>query len=118
MLKQLAVYWAPGVADAFGEVTFASPVEVKVRWVDCLEAFTDLQGVSRLCKSKVYSEIDLQVKGVLWLSSYSASATPGLALAALTSSANPFANPNAWEIQRFDKLPTLKATKFLRTAFL
>ena len=31
---------------------------------------------------------------------------------------NPKANEGAWEIKRFDKIPTLKADQFLRRVFL
>jgi hypothetical protein len=112
MLKQTAVYWAvnsdSAAYDKWGDPIPVDPVEVKCRWVDVVEEFIDINGVKLMSHSKVYVDRDVDISGFLFLGT----------IADLDSAADPQSNDNAWEIMRFDKLPTLKADKFLRTTYL
>lgn len=114
MRRQVAVYWAINSAsaayDSWGQQIFVTPVEIECRWGDVIEEFIDMDGVRQLSQSKVYVDRDMELGGYLLLG----------ALADLSSveMSAPKTNKNAWEIKRFDKLPTLKATKYLRTVYL
>jgi hypothetical protein len=118
MLKQRLVYWAYAGVDNFGKPKFSPPVEIRGRWEDCNEQFTAPNLVTSVSSAKVYVGQDVLVKGVLWLSTKRWTDPAGSAIAQLVSTTNPFANPRAFSIQRFDKLPTIRATKFLRTVYL
>ena len=122
MLKQKCVYWPPGSDDEdsgalgldfddYGQPLYADPVELKCRWEDRAEEFITAGGTNAISRSVVYVASDVRTGGVLLLTT----------LVALTATGNltvPKNNDGAWEIKRFDKLPNLKATKFVRTAYL
>jgi hypothetical protein len=110
MLKMRAVYWPPEKEfDPHGKPINRYPQEIRCRWEDSFEQFIDGSGRMQMARAKVYVDRDLKVGGILWL---------GKLLNIDDENNNPFDNPNAFEIKRFDKLPTLKATQFLRTAIL
>ena len=108
MLRQTAVYWSPLSVDEYGQPTWNAPVELAVRWEDKIEAFMDADGERQFSRAVVFVESDVILKGVLLLS----------ALVDVDNLTDPKANEGAWEIRKFDKLPNLKNTEFLRTAFL
>jgi hypothetical protein len=115
MLKQKCVYWPPGSEetggrdfDDYGRPVYATAIEIRCRWEDVVEEFIKPDGTQDTSRSKVYVDRDVRVGGVLWLGN----------LAGVSDLVNPKQNDGAWEIKRFDKLPTLKAAQFLRTAFL
>lgn len=119
MRTQVAVYWPPAGTNKQGQQTYGTAVEVLCRWTDTSEIFTDRGGQTQVAKSKVYVQDVLVENGVLWLSPvlrkrYAA----GDALAALTDAANPFRNPKASRIQRFDDNPTFDGDQHHRMAWL
>ena len=63
----------------------------------------------KISKAKVYVASDVDVGGVLW---------QGRLADVPTSTTAPKKNAGAFEIIRFDKLPTLNCRKYLRTAYL
>lgn len=108
MRKQKAVWWERSATpDASGTYTFGNPVEIDCRWVDRVDEFVNAQGQEQTSKSKVY--VDREMKPGDWLR-----------LGELESDMTnePFDHEDAYEIQRFDRTPNLKATKFLLTAYL
>jgi len=109
-INQVAVYWAPAAqtTDKYGQPLWAEPVQINVRWTDVSIQFLDSEGNTLMSTAEVNLDQDVEVGGVLFL---------GL-LTALTDRDNPKENLNAWEIKRYEKLPTFKATKFWRAAFL
>lgn len=109
------VYWAlksnesGGVAyDENGRPQYTVAVELDCRWEDVLKEFVDSEGTKQMSQSVVYVESDVQVGGMLFNGELTN-------LAVLT---DPRAIDNVWEIRRFDKLPKLRYTEFLRTAYL
>jgi hypothetical protein len=118
MRVQWAVYWPPGPLSDEATRTFGEPVELLVRWEEVTEMFLDRQGNEQVSKSKVYVGEDLTELGVLWLSPAVADNSVGSGLAELVSESDPFANPKAYEIRRFDRIPTLDGDEFLRIAYL
>lgn len=111
MRKQAAVYWAPAGLDRHGKATFAEAVQLDggVRWEDVVEEFTDATtGAKELSNCRVYVGEDLQVGGVLWLGT----------LASVTYLTEPLRNEKAYRVRRFDSVPNIRATQFLRTAML
>jgi len=110
MLKQTCVYWAPNDVpfDDYGQPQYANAVELKCRWEDVAEEFIGPRGTTEMSRSIVYVESDVEPGGVLLLGEIESS----------TDQITPKNNAGAWEIRKFDKLPNLKATEFLRTAYL
>jgi len=110
-LIQTAVYWAPGgTVDGFGRPSYAAPIEISVRWIDATEQFLDSEGDTQLSRAIVMVGQDVELTGVLFL---------GL-LTDLTSTTDPKANENAWEIRRYEKqpFPVNRVKEFFRQAFL
>jgi len=116
MRKQVAVYWPPKSSESAGDdfdnygqpQVSLSPVQIMCRWEDVTEEFIDMTGTRQLSRAKVYVDRDVEVGGILMLGE----------LAEITDATNIKKNDGAWEIRRFEKLPNLKATEFLRTVFL
>lgn len=116
MLKQKAVYWPPESVDSSGDdfdnygqpQVSVDPIEIDCRWEDVAQEFIDSEGTAQVSRSVVYVSQDVEVGGILMSGN----------LVDVIDAVNIKENPNAWEIRRFDKLPNLKATKFLRTAYL
>lgn len=115
MRKQKAVYWplqssdsAGDAFDDYGQPQWDGPIEIDCRWEDVIEEFIDASGTQQSSNAKVYVDRDVDVGGVLMLGE----------LTDITDENNPKENDGAWEIRRFDKLPNMKATEFLRTAYL
>lgn len=108
MRKQNAVYWPFSSTDNFGDKVAGDPIQIIVRWEDIVEEFLDTNSERQLSRSKVYVGIDMALGGILMQGT----------LDDITDEENPKENTGAWEIRRFEKLPTIRATEFLRTAIL
>ncbi len=116
MRKQTAVYWAllgedsAGVVDYddHGQPQYTDPVEIECRWESVTVEFLDAQGTRQLSNAVVYPGEDLDLGGVLMLGE----------LTDITDDDIPKENDDAWEIRKFEKLPTLRNTEILRTVYL
>lgn len=115
MLKQTCVYWPPasedtaGTAnDEFGQRQFGTAVELTCRWVDIAEQFIGVDGTKLVSKSKVYVDRGVSIGGVLCLGT----------IATMSSLTDPKLNEGAGEILNFSSLPNIRATEFLRKAYL
>ncbi len=108
MRKQTAVYWPFLSVDQFGKKAVGSPVEISCRWEDKSEEFLDSKGERQMSNAIVYVDRDMAVGGILMLG------TTG----DITDAVNIKENAGAWEIRRFDKLPNIRASEFLRTVYL
>lgn len=118
MRLQRAVYWPPGFLDENSRKTFDSPIELLVRWEDSSDIFLDRTGTSQVSRAQVFTGEDVEELGVLWLSSKMEEDGDNSSIGELTSETDPFANPKAYEIRKFEKTPTLDADDFLRIAYL
>ena len=106
MRKQVAVYWAPGSYEAFGQPSMASPVEISCRWEDVNEQFLDGDGQEQLSNARVYVDRTVELGGMLWLGALG------------DAPSNPKLDPSAWEIRKYESLPNFKATEFLKSVML
>lgn len=107
MLKQVAVYWAPSGTDRYGKPTWATPIEIKVRWEDVQDQFQDAKGQRNFQGAVAYTDRDVAFKGVLFLG-----------YLVDVDQADPKSNEGAWEVIKFEKIPSLDVDEYLRTAFL
>ena len=103
-LKGIVTYWAPGVNDGFGGVTFPTSVDIKARWEDKAELFIDASGNEVTSKAKVYLVSDVALKGYLFNGKSTVS--------------DPTTISDAREIRAFRRMPNLRNTKFERLAML
>jgi hypothetical protein len=108
MLRQYAVLWEQKSFDPSGQPTYYPPVEIKCRWEEVSEAFVDANGVDQRSNALVFVDRDVKVQSQLWLGR----------LVDLHSQNDPSLNPGHYAVRKFEKLPTLKATKYLRTCYL
>jgi hypothetical protein len=111
-LKQYAVYWGNPQPDGYGGYTFDEPRELKVRWTDKKEIImAKTKNVStwreQVSKSKIMLDEDVDLGGMLSL----------MRLTDLSSSMLPEDN-NAYEIVNFQKTPGVRASNFVRQAWL
>jgi hypothetical protein len=114
-LKQTAVYWAISDADGYGGYTFDDPVELSpssnngVRWEQIQKLYIDAFGEERMSESIVYLAQDVTLGGYLYLGSLDDLDSTVIA---------PEDVEGSKKIRKFDKLPDLKATGYLRKAWL
>lgn len=109
-LNQTAVYWASPIKDGYGGYTWSDPVEIDCRWVNSTRLITASNGEEIVCRAEVQVKQDLDEQGMLYLGD----------LDDLDSSeeADPRTISVAYQIKRFDKVPTIKGNKFFRKAYL
>lgn len=108
---QTAVYWGTPVADGYGKMTFAAPVEIACRWENTTKLITAYNGKQIACTAIILLTQDVVVQGMLYLGT----------LDDLDSAqeADPYSVSGAYEIKRFDKVPAVKSTtEFVRKAFI
>lgn len=74
-LTQTATYWAPTTPDGSGGFSYASPVQILVRWQDEVDNFQDADGEEFISAAIVYSSGPLVHNGWLYLGT-SAEANP------------------------------------------
>lgn len=108
LLKQKAVLWRALGTDNAGNDLYDTPVQIRCRWEQNTEVFLDRMNQQQVSKSIVFIDRDAEDKDILWLGK----------LANLTDLSVPFNNPDAWAIQRMDKVPNAEGKKFLRKAYL
>jgi len=104
MLKQDAIYWGPPVPDGDGGSSYPDPVEISCRWEDVDGAVVDPRTHDTFSNATVYVDRDVEINGYLFLGALSE-----------VSGENPEDVIGARKIAGFQKLPTFKATEFLRT---
>lgn len=108
MLKQKAIYWQKIGEDDYGRPTFAKYRLINCRWEDAHEEFLNTEGTKEISQSVVNVDRDLKVGDILLLGQFNN----------VSDVTDPRNDPNAFEVGLFEKTPNLKATKFLRTAYL
>jgi hypothetical protein len=110
MLTQSAVYWSKDLIklDAFGQPRHASPAVIECRWEDTNEEIITADGTKVISRARVYVGQDVSLGGFLFLGAVQDLQFPN----------DPRKNENTFEIIRFEKLPNMKATEVLRTAYL
>jgi hypothetical protein len=109
-LKQTCCYWGGPVPDGYGGFTFADPVEIPCRWTDSVQVISDGKGNDVICKSVVMVDRDLAELGMLFLGT----------LDDLDSAQedDPVSIEHCYSVKRFDRIPMLKGSPFLRVAYL
>lgn len=119
---QTAVYWGAPVADGQGGMSWAEPVELKVRWDNVTNLIRDAKGKEVACRAEVLvagqleddgtvTAVDLDVDGRLFLGSLDDLDSGQLD--------DPLQVESAWPIMRFDKNPEFhSSTRFVRMAYL
>jgi len=111
---QTAVYWGSPVNDGYGGFTFATAIEVKVRWDEKVRTISDPFGTYKLSKASVLVQQDMDYNGYLYLGTIAE-----IQANALYTLTNPKTIPTAFPIIAYDKIPLIKSTtKFVRTVYL
>lgn len=108
MRKQRAVYWKRGAPDEFGGAGYEPPIEIMCRWVSHIGEVRNQFGQLMDSKATVYVDREMFLNDMLMEGPLDSGTTP----------ASPVGNPLAFEIQGFEKIPTLKATETLYVAHL
>lgn len=107
MCKQKAVYWGSPTPDGYGGKTFASPVELSVRWQDVNNVAVTPEGEQFISRATVFVLQDVDLGGFLRLGEMDSD-----------EPSSPIGVSGAYPIRAFNKTPTLKATQFVRTALI
>jgi hypothetical protein len=83
-------------------------VQIGCRWEAVAKQYIRPNGEEAMSQAVVYPDRDVKPKDVLMEGT----------LEDVTDQSDPKANADAFEVMRFDKLPTIRATEFLLTAYL
>ena len=109
-LNQVAVYWGNPVNDGQGGRTFDNPVEIAVRWEQKQELFIDGNGQEVRSMAVVYLAQSVVLDGFLYLGVLNDISS--------AEEADPMTISNAFAIRGYQSIPNVRATKFLRRAWL
>jgi len=112
LLKQTAVYWAPGASDGEGGISFTAGVEITCRWEDKQVKFITAVGNTEISRSVIFTSQDVLLKGYLFLGELTDLTSPSVA------ELDPTEEHNAFEIKSFGKIPSIDGTQFERKAIL
>ena len=109
-LVSKCIYWGNPVPDGFGGFTYDEPVELDCSWVASTRVMVDRSGRELVSRAQVRVAQDLDEQGMLYLG----------VLDDLDSAEelDPRSVAGAWEIKRFDRVPTIKGTAYYRVAYL
>ena len=108
---QTAVYWSAPSPNGFGEMQFASPVEIKCRWDDTTEIITNKHGAVVNSRATLLVTQQLDENGYLFLGS--------LEDLSAEQKENPLLVPKSFAIERADKNPLFKSRdKFVHQIYL
>jgi hypothetical protein len=108
--KQDAVYWGSPTPDGYGGATFASPVEIKVRWEDSNIQFMSPDGNVELSKAVIFTGQDVVIGGWIYLGT--------LDIVGSANQGSPHLVDGASEIRAFNKIPNIPATDFEREVII
>ncbi len=108
-LNQIAVYWERGAPDGYGGHGWEDPVEIDCRWELVHELYQDAFGEQRTSNGKVFLGQDIKPGDFLYLGDYDD---------ITSASGSPASMEQAFEVRRFDKVPDLAGTEFLRRAWV
>lgn len=109
-LNQTATYWERLDPDGLGGWDWEDPVEIDVRWDELQELLVDANGEEFISRGEVLLNQDVKPGDYLYL---------GELTSAMEDSASVPTNiEGAWEVKKFEKIPTIDATEFVRTAWV
>lgn len=108
MRKQTCTYWARLGTDGSGQPRFADPIDIKCRWEDETVEFLDQEGAKQISNAIVYVDREVTLGGVLRLG----------AVADIGTSLSPNQHRDAYHIRKLGKLPNLRNTETLLTAYV
>jgi hypothetical protein len=112
LLNQTAVYWAPGTSDGEGGISFVAGVEINCRWEDRQMKYIAAQGDTQISRSVIFTSQNVSLRGYLFLGELADLTSPSAA------ELDPTEEHNAFEIKAFNKIPSVDAMQFERTAIL
>lgn len=101
---QTATYWAPSTPNGFGGFTYATPVQIDVRWENKQEEVTKENGETIVSMATVFVDQDLDSHGYLYLGT--------------SAEADPTTVAGAFQIQTIIKIPDLRNLVSERRAIL
>lgn len=101
MRRQVATWFQQTGTDEFGQPSFTAGVEIKCRWSDEAKEVIAPDGSKMISSSVVYVDRDMEPGDLLQNSPLSDSDVE-----------------EASRIEAFQKIPNLKATEYLRVAYL
>jgi hypothetical protein len=107
-LKQTITYWPNPAPDGWGGKVFDDAVIILGRWEEKEDIILNAQGEEERSSITVFLSQDVDVGGYLALGDYTGSSAYG----------DPAEVSGSRPIRAFEKIPSLKATKFSRKAWL
>lgn len=108
-LKQYAIYWGSPVGDGQGGYTYADAVEIACRWENSSRLLRAADGSQLVARAEVQVSQDLDDEGMLKL---------GRLNDLDSDETDDPVEAGAWQIVRFDKVPTLDGLSYYRKAWL
>ena len=108
MLIHDAVLWVPLQRKPDNKWVYKAPRKIKVRWDERQEEYIRANGGTAISRAVVYMGEKPILDSVLWYGK----------LTDLVDTVNPFVNPNAWAVQAFSRISTIRGRKHLNMAFL
>jgi len=109
-LKQTAVLWKTPVPGQFGKYTFDAGIEINVRWEEKMVRIRNDKNIEILSRAEVMLDTEIEVGEYLYLGT--------LDLLSSQQQLDPLLINNAYKIVSREKTPNIRATDFVRVAWL
>ncbi len=104
-LRQTATYWAPtGTTDRYGKPALSTPQQIACRWEDRQSQIISKTGENTISKSRVYTQVGVDIDGYLALGDL--------------SDIDPRSLDDAFEVQQVSTTPDLRGLQALVTVYL
>lgn len=111
MCIHTAVYWESPVNDGFGGFIYNDPVEIKCFWQDKEQIIGKDDEKVVISRAVVYSLIDLETDGLLWLGNLDDLTT--------AQQSNPRSIDGIQIVKRFEKTAAMRSNSvYMRKSFL
>lgn len=99
-MRQVATYWAPTEPDRYGQMGFAGPELIKVRWKDESQVSVDSEGREFTSSAIVYVSKEVEVQGYIAQGDHE-------------GTSDPTGVDGAYEIRRVGQSPALRRNEKL-----
>lgn len=113
MRRERAVYWAQIAPNDYGEMAYGEPVEISCRWDEEQREFIRADNTKQLSRAVVYVDRDMKPGDFLRFGTLE-----DIEDSSGSVDSVPRNYAQAWEVLGWERMPNLRATEFLRIAYL
>lgn len=113
ILNMDGVYWQQAGVDQYGKMTYKDPVQIKCHWADVQESYVRPDNTQATSNAQVFVDRDMQPEDCMMLGTLDLVTDTSIPL-----NNTGLSNSGASIVQKYERIPNLRGTKYLRSAWL